>query len=144
MKKRTIKLILALLLPASALGVMAMSYTGDEQETHHPQPTQAVQSIPPQQAKELIENRPDLLILDVRTPPELKEGFIAGSKLYDFWTVVKGRHTLPRNRPLLLVCAVGGRSYFAGTILKKAGYEEIYNLSGGIAAWKEKGLPLQY
>jgi len=144
MKKRTMKLIFALLLLASTLIFMAMSYSSENQMSSEPQASQTLQSISPVQAQSLIQQRPDLLILDVRTPPELKEGFIEGSELFDFWTVVKGNHTLPRNRPILLVCAVGGRSYFAGTMLKKAGYAEIYNLSGGISAWKEKGLPLQY
>ena len=144
MKKRTMKLIFALLLLASTLIFMAMSYSSENQMSSEPQASQNLQSISPVQAQSLIQQRPDLLILDVRTPPELKEGFIEGSELFDFWTVVKGNHTLPRNRPILLVCAVGGRSYFAGTMLKKAGYAEIYNLSGGISAWKEKGLPLQY
>jgi len=138
------KLIFALLLLASTLIFMAMSYSSENQMSSEPQASQTLQSISPVQAQSLIQQRPDLLILDVRTPPELKEGFIEGSELFDFWTVVKGNHTLPRNRPILLVCAVGGRSYFAGTMLKKAGYAEIYNLSGGISAWKEKGLPLQY
>ena len=144
MKKRTMKLLFALLLLASTLIFMAMSYSSENQMSSEPQASQNLQSISPVQAQSLIQQRPDLLILDVRTPPELKEGFIEGSELFDFWTVVKGNHTLPRNRPILLVCAVGGRSYFAGTMLKKAGYAEIYNLSGGISAWKEKGLPLQY
>ena len=144
MKKRTMKLIFALLLLASTLIFMAMSYSSENQMSSEPQASQTLQSISPVQAQSLIQQRPDLLILDVRTPPELKEGFIEGSELFDFWTVVKGNHALPRNRPILLVCAVGGRSYFAGTMLKKAGYAEIYNLSGGISAWKEKGLPLQY
>ena len=138
------KLIFALLLLASTLIFMAMSYSSENQMSSEPQASKTLQSISPVQAQSLIQQRPDLLILDVRTPPELKEGFIEGSELFDFWTVVKGNHTLPRNRPILLVCAVGGRSYFAGTMLKKAGYAEIYNLSGGISAWKEKGLPLQY
>lgn len=138
------KLIFALLLLASTLIFMAMSYSSENQMSSEPQASQTLQSISPVQAQSLIQQRPDLLILDVRTPPELKEGFIEGSELFDFWTVVKGNLTLPRNRPILLVCAVGGRSYFAGTMLKKAGYAEIYNLSGGISAWKEKGLPLQY
>ena len=55
-----------------------------------------------------------------------------------------GAITLPKDKPLLLVCAVGGRSYAVAQVLQHQGYGELYNLNGGIAAWKEAGLPLQY
>ena len=51
--------------------------------------------------------------------------------------------TLPTGQPLLLICAVGGRSYAVGRYFSGKGYGEIYNLAGGISAWKAAGLPLQ-
>ena len=102
------------------------------------------ESIPPQAARDLIKARQDLLIIDVRNPQELREGSIEGSHLVPFWNVVRGMVEIPEDRPILLVCAVGGRSYSAGQVLARKGYPEIFNLKGGISAWKRAGLPLKY
>jgi len=101
-------------------------------------------AVTPQEAQAMIAQRKDLLVIDVRNPEELKEGFIAGSQLVPFWDIAKGNKTLPTDRPLLLVCAVGGRSFAVGQYLAQKNYPEVYNLQGGIDNWKKAGLPLQY
>lgn len=100
-------------------------------------------SLSPQEAKALIESRKDLALVDVRSPEELYEGSIAGSQLIPFTELAHGRKTLPAGKPILLICAVGGRSYAVGQYFSGKGYGEIYNLAGGISAWKAAGLPLQ-
>jgi len=99
-------------------------------------------SISPKEANAMLQQRDDIIFLDVRTPQERAKGAIAGSHLVGFWDLVKGRVPLPGDRPILLVCAVGGRSYAAGQILSRNGYREIYNLSGGIDSWVKSGLPI--
>lgn len=101
-------------------------------------------SITPTQANQLIKSKKNLLILDVRSPEELKEGKIAGSTLVPFWQIAKGNYKVPANQPVLLVCAVGGRSYAVGQYLNKSGYPEVYNLKSGISGWKQSGLPVVY
>jgi rhodanese-related sulfurtransferase len=101
-------------------------------------------SISPQEAGKLIESRKDILVVDCRSPQELAEGAVPGSTLIPVWAIMQGNHNLPKNRPLLLVCAVGGRSFAAGQLLARNGYPEVYNLSGGLSAWKQAGLPLVY
>lgn len=98
----------------------------------------------PAQTMDLIQKRKELQLVDVRSPQELREGSIEGSTLLPFWNIMKGEFNLPKDRPILLICAVGGRSYAAGQILAQKGYKEIYNLQGGIDAWKRAGLPLKY
>jgi len=100
-------------------------------------------SLSPQEAKALIETRKDLVLVDVRSPEELYEGSIPGSQLMPFGELAKGKITLPTGKPILLICAVGGRSYAVGQYFSGKGYGEIYNLAGGISAWKAAGLPLQ-
>jgi len=100
-------------------------------------------SLSPQEAKSLIEARKDLVLVDVRSPQELYEGSIPGSQLMPFTELAQGRMTLPTGKPILLICAVGGRSYAVGQYFSGKGYGEIYNLNGGISAWKAAGLPLQ-
>ena len=101
-------------------------------------------SISPAAAQQLIESRKNLMIIDVRSPKELQQGAIANSILIPFWQILRGQRTLPKDKPLLLVCAVGGRSYAVAQVLQRQGYGELYNLNGGIEAWKKAGLPLQY
>jgi len=105
--------------------------------------TPVFRSLSPQEAKSLIETRKDLVLVDVRSPQELYEGSIAGSQLIPFGELAQGRMTLPTGKPILLICAVGGRSYAVGQYFSGKGYGEIYNLNGGISAWKAAGLPLQ-
>ena len=121
--------------------VSAMSQPMVQQQ---PAPASGFQSISPAAAQQLIDSRKDLMIIDVRSPEELQQGAIANSTLIPFWQILRGQHTLPKDKPLLLVCAVGGRSYAVAQVLQHQGYGELYNLNGGIAAWKEAGLPLQY
>lgn len=99
-------------------------------------------TYPPGQVMDLIRQKKDLLIIDVRSPEELREGKIENSTLIPFWDIMKGNYNIPQGRPVLLICAVGGRSYAAMQILAQKGYKEIYNLQGGISAWKQANLPL--
>jgi rhodanese-related sulfurtransferase len=138
--------LLALLLPLALL-------TGCSEGT--PQPAQntgpaaqvaqsGVVSIGPREAAALLQERRDMVLLDVRTPEELKEGAIERAILTPFWSLVRGTMSLPQDKPIMLVCAVGGRSYAAAQILIRNGHREVYNLRGGIVAWKHEGLPLKY
>ncbi|HFQ81256.1 MAG TPA: rhodanese-like domain-containing protein [Desulfobacterales bacterium] len=100
--------------------------------------------LTPQQVMRLIGETPDLLIVDVRSPRELKEGKLQNSVLVPFWNIMRGDYNLPKNRTILLYCAVGGRSYAAMQIMARKGYPKLYNLKGGIAQWKKEGLPVVY
>ncbi len=101
-------------------------------------------SYTPQQVVNLIKQQKDLLIIDVRSPRELKEGKIENSVLIPFWDIMRGNCNIPKNRPILLFCAIGGRSYGAMQILAKKGYPVVYNMKGGLAEWKKEGLPVVY
>jgi rhodanese-related sulfurtransferase len=101
-------------------------------------------TVTPHEAKSLIESRKDLMLVDVRGQDELLEGYIAGSVLMPVWDIVKGVQRPPHNKPILIICAVGGRSLALGKLMSKNGWDEVYNLKGGIEAWKEAKLPLQY
>jgi rhodanese-related sulfurtransferase len=101
-------------------------------------------TVPPREAQAMIASRPELLVVDLREPGEMKEGYIDGSIMIPVSDLSKGTKSLPANQPLLLVCAVGGRSYGVGRYFSLKGYREIYNLQGGIDDWKKAGLPLKY
>ena len=100
-------------------------------------------SISPGEAVAMLQQRDDVIFLDVRSPQERAYASIAGSTLVNFWDIVRGKVVLPQDKPILLVCAVGGRSFAVGQILSKKGYPEVYNLEGGIEQWHKDGLPLE-
>ncbi|MCK5195341.1 MAG: rhodanese-like domain-containing protein [Desulfobulbaceae bacterium] len=99
-------------------------------------------SISPREALTMLQQRDDVIFLDVRTPQERAYASIDGSTLVNFWDLVRGKVVLPQGKPILLVCAVGGRSFAVGQIFSKKGYSEVYNLEGGIEQWHKDGLPL--
>jgi len=104
-------------------------------------------ALTPLEAKKLIETKDDLQIVDVRTEREYKGGALPGSVLvtYNSWfkgDFMKNMKRFDKEKPLLLVCAVGGRSSEAAYNLAGAGFKEVYNLSGGLSAWARQRVPL--
>ena len=86
----------------------------------------------------------DALLVDVRTPQEHASGHIPGSVNID-WTGKNYEEEFAKldpKKPLLLYCAVGGRSDQAREYLQLKGYV-VKDLDGGIQAWKEAGMPVE-
>jgi rhodanese-related sulfurtransferase len=86
------------------------------------------------------------LLLDVRTPDEWNEGHLAGAAHADYWGDEKAfeeaMNSIPRDRPVLVYCAGGGRSGLTAKELIAAGHREVYNLEHGISGWEADGLPV--
>lgn len=99
-------------------------------------------SIVVAEARKLMASRKDLLLVDIRSPQEFIQGSIAGSQNIPFIDIMEGRHNLPKDKPLLLICSIGGRSFAAVQLLQEKGYTEVYNLDGGLQAWSRASLPL--
>lgn len=102
-------------------------------------------SVTAQAAQQLITDKAGLLILDTRTTNEiLSNGAIAGSQQASLRAIFQDQLTVAKDTPILVVCAVGGRSFAAGKIMIQHGFTEIYNLRGGLDEWKAAGLPVIY
>ena len=95
-----------------------------------------------QEAYAMVDQRGDLFLLDVRTPGEYQQARLDGARLIPIDQFVKRLAEVPKDRPVLVYCAVGSRSAQVVNYLARQGYPEIYNLSGGIYAWAQKGLPV--
>ncbi len=81
----------------------------------------------------------DVLLVDVREADEFAREHIAGAVSMPLSTFDPAR--LPRDRRIIVSCASGRRSQQAAEQLGTAGFSNIANLRGGLAAWKLAGLP---
>lgn len=92
----------------------------------------------------LLSNQPGSVVVDLSASGDFEKGHIAGS-----------RNAMPsqfgpdsklvagaRQAPVVLVCRNGMASASAAKKLKKAGFDQVHWLDGGIAAWQAAGLPL--
>lgn len=89
--------------------------------------------------------KPDLLLIDVRSPTEFEQANIGG-QLIPHSELMEFPDQLPKNRPVVLVCRSGQRSGSAWAQLQKVTkHSNIYSLNGGLEAWKREqdtSLPL--
>jgi rhodanese-related sulfurtransferase len=92
----------------------------------------------------LMMNREDAVVLDVRETAEWNGGHIASARHLALGQFDKHLVEIEKLKqtPLIICCATGGRSQGARDKLVKAGFEKVFNLAGGVAAWSEAGLPL--
>ncbi|MGB1697036.1 MAG: rhodanese-like domain-containing protein [Thermoplasmatota archaeon] len=79
--------------------------------------------------------------IDVRNRREYKEGHAAGARNVALNTLPNVLHTLDASKPVVCICLSGVRSGKAAQLLIKNGFETVYNVGGGSAAWKGHGLP---
>jgi rhodanese-related sulfurtransferase len=97
-----------------------------------------VDLMPEEVAVRLAAGEVDLI--DVREPYEREAGHIEGSRHVPLQELAAAAETLDRDRPVVFVCRVGGRSAMATDAFRRAGYD-AYNLDGGVVAWAGAGLP---
>ena len=99
-------------------------------------------NLNPREAFTMLGQRVDLYLLDVRTAGEYQQARLEGARLIPIDQLARRIAELPKDRPILVYCAVGSRSAQAVNYLARQGYPEIYNLSGGIYAWAQNGYPV--
>jgi len=91
-------------------------------------------------------NREKAVLIDVSEPAEYATGHAGGARNVPFGQLAGANSkALPSNKavPLVLVCPTGARASRAVALLKKAGYENVRSLAGGLAAWREANLPVE-
>ena len=94
------------------------------------------------EAKSLLAANKNVFLLDVRTPDEFRQGRLQGAVLIPINEVERRIGEIPRNRPIVVYCAVGSRSGLVAGFLSRKGYREVYNISDGIVAWYRNGFPI--
>lgn len=84
------------------------------------------------------------LVIDVREPNEFETVRLeSGVALVPMSRFAERWQELPKDRPLLIMCASGGRSAAATAHLVRNGYGDVANVAGGISEWERSGLPVR-
>jgi rhodanese-related sulfurtransferase len=101
----------------------------------------AFQNIDPADAQAL--QAAGARVVDVRSRPEFERSHIPGAWLLPLDQLQRDRSLLPAAGPLIFVCEIGGRSAQAADLAAAAGRTDIFNLAGGMRAWRAAGLPTE-
>ena len=100
-------------------------------------------SVTAQQLVDLV-NRENALVIDVRDRKEFQAGHIVGAVNVPFAGLDARLDELKKHqsRPVVVACKVGQHAGAAGTQLRKAGFENVTRLTGGMAEWRNQNLPV--
>ena len=87
-------------------------------------------------AAEVMASAEAPVVVDVRGPKEREQKFIEGSVSVPLTRLAEGAKQLPKDGTILVYCAGGYRSSIAASLLKRAGFEKVSEIAGGITAWE--------
>lgn len=91
---------------------------------------------------ELKESGDVIRVIDIRQPAELNSGIIPGAEALPMHTIPLRLSELKRDEKLIMVCRSGARSAQACMFLQQQGYDNVFNLRGGMIAWAGSGLEI--
>ena len=101
-----------------------------------------IKQIDIDEARRMLE-KPGTVLVDVRESDEWRQGHIPQAiAIPRGFLELRVEEKVPDHKtPVILQCASGTRSLLAARTLRELGYENVYNLTGGFNAWKDRGLP---
>jgi rhodanese-related sulfurtransferase len=82
------------------------------------------------------------VVIDVREPAEYAAGHIANSRNIPAAEIDKRAGELPANKAVVVLCESGSRAARAAAALRRAGRADVVCLDGGLANWRQAGLPI--
>ena len=103
--------------------------------------SQTEHDLAPDRVKEMVDSG-EAQLIDVREPYEWEAGRIAGAVHIELERLAGRSDELAKDKPVIFQCRMGRRSAFAVEAFRNGGYD-AYNLTGGIQAWADAGLPLE-
>ena len=83
------------------------------------------------------------LLLDVREYPEFAAGHLKGARLIPLAAIEQRAGELPKDQPIVAMCRSGRRSAEAAATLARLGFTNVSQITGGVMAWEQAGLPLE-
>ena len=99
--------------------------------------------VSPQEVVQMMNNK-GAMVIDVRDNEAFKKGHLIGSRniAADVLQVKMTTGNKNKENPIILVCESGKNTAPLATNLKRAGFKNVFLLSGGIEQWKKQELPL--
>lgn len=98
--------------------------------------------VDPQTAN-LLRERDDVLLIDVREPAEYDAGHIPGITLIPMGEIPNRLVDIPKDKTVIVSCQSGRRSAQIASFLQQQGFTNIHDLAGGFSAWQRAGLPVE-
>ena len=105
--------------------------------------TSGVRVADAEEVAELLEEEPERVVIDVRTPAEYAEGHLEGAVLVDFNApdFAEQIAEFDTDGEYVIYCRSGNRSAGARDVMTDLGFEDVVDVEGGIVAWNDAGLP---
>ncbi len=99
--------------------------------------------IQPEQLEHWQQSGKQLVLLDIRSPEEYKVSHLMGAELIDYETFNPENIVhLSKSSTVVVYCSVGYRSERIGEKMNELGFQDVYNLYGGLFYWKNYGHPV--
>ncbi len=96
----------------------------------------------PELATWVEDNSHKLRVIDVREMPEIAQGAMPGAEPLPLATLPMRVNDFAAEEKIVMVCRSGARSAQACIFLKQQGFENVYNLRGGMISWAQNSLPI--
>jgi rhodanese-related sulfurtransferase len=93
-------------------------------------------------ATQLINSR-HAQVVDVRPAEQFATGSVPNARNIPLSEIGQRGNELRKDRPVIVVCDPGRTAHSAASKLRAGGVQEVYVLAGGVAAWREAGLPIR-
>jgi rhodanese-related sulfurtransferase len=113
--------------------------------TPAPAPAAAPKNVTVDEAQKLLQADPKVVVIDVRSAAEFRNGHIAGAKNIDIMSpdFAKQIEALDKDGTYLVHCASGGRSARACKAPEVLQLKTVYHMNQGFKAWEEAGKPVE-
>jgi rhodanese-related sulfurtransferase len=135
------------LLGAFALVTGAPAYATEATPAAASAAKPAAASVTPMSQEQLLEHQAKhpqhLVVLDVRSPEEFKEGHVPGAVNVPYDQIATRLSEVPKDKDVVLYCRSGRRAGIAAEVLQANGYTRLSHLEGDMNAWLEKGRPVE-
>ena len=101
----------------------------------------AVVEVIPEEAR--AKQKAGAVIVDVREPYELREGYIPGAVHIPLGSLFRRLKELDPSKEIVIACRSGNRSITAAQIMQQGGFSQVSSMAGGMISWMRQRLPVQ-
>ncbi len=102
-----------------------------------------VKEINSNELSQWLKEETPILLVDVRSPQEMAQASIPSGKPLPLSLLPLRVNEIPANKKVVFYCRSGARSAQACMFMTQQGYDNVYNLQGGIISWVRNGLSVE-